>query len=79
MHHFKIHFVTISITCKCLTLVMFVIVSYGCIAMTVSHYEQDQDAETEAAKQNSSIINFIIYSCVVPTAISHNVFREQGL
>ncbi len=36
-------------------------------SVTVSRQAQHQDPETEAAKWNSVIINFIIYTCAFPT------------
>ncbi len=40
---------------------------------------QYQDPETEAAKWNSAIIHFIIYTCAFPTATHKNIFCEKGL
>ncbi len=42
----------------------------------MSQREQHQAPETEAAKWNSAIISFIIYTCDFPTVTSQNVFWE---
>ena len=48
-------------------------------SVTVSQHTQYQDPETEAAKWNSAIVSFIIYTCAFPTVTCHNVFCEKGL
>lgn len=46
---------------------------------TVSKHAGCKDLEINAAQRNSAFINFIIYTCVVPTVIYQTVFREKGL
>ena len=47
--------------------------------MIVSQHVQYKDPETEVAKWNTAIINFIIYTCVFPYLLCHNIFQEKGL
>ncbi len=47
-------------------------------SVTVSQHEQYQDPETEAAKWNSVIINFIIHTCAFLTVTCQNIFCEKG-
>ncbi len=47
--------------------------------VSISQHAQHKDPDTEAAKWNSAIINFIIYICAFYTVIFQNVFRENGL
>ncbi len=46
--------------------------------MTVSQHAQYQDIDAEAAKWNSAIIHFIIYTCAFPTVTCQNVFCDKG-
>lgn len=41
---------------------------------TVSQHAQCQEPETEAAKWNSAIVDFITYTCVFPTVTCQNSF-----
>ncbi len=45
--------------------------------MTASQHEQYKDPETEAAKWNSAIIHFVIYTCVFPAVTCLNVFSDN--
>lgn len=47
--------------------------------MTVWQHAQNQDAETEAAKGNSAIINLVSHTCAFPAVTGQNVFSEKGL
>ncbi len=47
-------------------------------SVTVSQHAQHQDPETEAAKWNSAVIHFIIYTCDFPTVSCQNVFLDKG-
>ncbi len=42
------------------------------------HASMQQDAETEAAKWNAVIVNFIIYTCVFPTVKCQNVLYHTN-
>ncbi len=46
-------------------------------SVTVSQHEQYQDPETEAAKWNSAIIHFIIYTCAFPTVTVKKPHRAR--
>ncbi len=46
-------------------------------SVTVSHYEQYQDPETEAAKWKSAIIYHIIYTCAFPTVMCQNILFKR--
>ncbi len=46
---------------------------------TVSQHAQYQDPETEAAKGNVAIINFITHTCAFPAVTGQNVFCGKGL
>ncbi len=41
-------------------------------SVTVSQYARYKDPETEAAKWNSAVIHFIIYTCAYP-AVTHQI------
>ncbi len=43
-------------------------------SVTVSQHEQYQNPETEAAKWNSAITHFIIYTCAFPTQSSMKMY-----
>ncbi len=45
-------------------------------SMTVSEHEQYQDPETEAAKWNSAMFRFVIYTCGF-TVTCQNIFCEN--
>ncbi len=45
--------------------------------VTVSQHAQYQDPETEAAKWNSAIIDFIIYTCAFLILTCQNVSRGK--
>ncbi len=40
----------------------------------VRQQARHQDPETEAAKWNSTIFNFVIYTCALPTVTCQNCF-----
>lgn len=45
-------------------------------SVSVSPHARHQDPETEAAKNNSAIIHFIIDFCVFPPVTCQNVFSK---
>ncbi len=48
-------------------------------SVTVSQHAQYQDPETEAAKWNSAIINYIMCACAFPTETCQNVCWPTGI
>lgn len=40
--------------------------------------ESNEDPETEAAKRDSAITDFIIYTCAIPTVTCQNVFHGKA-
>ncbi len=60
----------------CFFVVLSVFISH--YSVTVNQYEQYQDAETEAAKWNSAIFKFIIYTCAFPTVKCQTGNKQIG-